>query len=57
MDEMMEDGAGPLDRVEDLIDAEDVEGAVAVIATLHVADAARVLENWSPRPATSRRSR
>ena len=45
MDEMMEDGAGPLDRVEDLIDAGDVEGAVAVIAALHVADAAHVLEN------------
>jgi len=33
----MEDGAGPLDRLEDLIDAEDVGGAVAVIAALHVA--------------------
>ena len=37
MDDTMEDGAGPLDRVENLIDAEDVEGAVAVIAALHVA--------------------
>lgn len=33
----MEDGASPLDRIEDLIDAEDVEGAVAVIAAPHVA--------------------
>ena len=37
MDDTMEDGAGPLDGVEDLVDAEDVEGAVAVIAAPHVA--------------------
>lgn len=37
MDDTMEDGAGPLDRVENLVDAEDVEGAGAVIAAPHVA--------------------
>ena len=34
---MMEDGADPLDRVEELLDGEDVEGAVAVMGAPHVA--------------------
>lgn len=53
MDDTREDEAGPLDRVEDLIDAEDVEGAVAVIAALHVAPASASC--WaSPRGGSSR---
>ena len=45
MNETTEDRAGPLELVENLIDAEDFDGAVAAIAELHIADGARVLEN------------